>query len=80
MGELVPFPACKNITLEADGHLTAQMAMKPLRSPSTLNSCVPETQEEIGSPSICGFKFPSPQSFLVWFGFALVAKCISMDS
>lgn len=69
MGELVQFPACKKIRLQVDGHLTAQVAMKPLCSPSTLISCVPETQEEIGSPSICFFTFLSPQS---WFGLILL--------
>lgn len=80
MGELVQLPACKKIRLRADGHLTAQMAMNPLCAPSTLISSVPETQEEIGSITICFFTFLSPKSFLFWFAFALLANCISMAS
>jgi len=65
MGELVQPPACKKIRLQVDGHLTAQMEMKPSRSPSTLFSCAPETQEAIGSPSVSFFTFLSRQSFAV---------------
>lgn len=67
MGEFVQFSAGKKIKLQFDGHLTEQMAMKPLCSPSMFICCVPETQEEIGSPSICFFNF-----FSTLFQFCLV--------